>query len=131
MVVIGPAPPVLDAPPGWCASAGDAVSAHAPAKSRMLWFTVDLHCEPERASFEALDRKRSSGRQWRGAAQAGAAEKAWRRLEAPLRSVGNWPEREDERDQCQRERRKACHRCTMQRALVMLMLALRGRPRAI
>jgi hypothetical protein len=45
--------------------------------------------------------------------------------------VANRPQRENERDQCQREWRKACYRCAMQHALVMLMLALRGRPGAI
>src|SRR3954447_7543743 len=45
--------------------------------------------------------------------------------------VADQPERENERDQRECQRRKACHRCAMQHALVMLMLALRGRPRAI
>src|SRR4051812_3841058 len=43
MVMIGPAPPVLLVPPGWCASACEAVSANAPTRAKSLRVIVVLH----------------------------------------------------------------------------------------
>src|ERR1041385_3355777 len=88
------------------------------------------------ANLKALQAKRRiksdrSGRQWRSAALAGAAEEAWCRLEAAPRRVGDRAERENERNQRQCERCKACDRRTMQRTLVMLVPALRGGSSAI
>jgi len=52
-------------------------------------------------------------------------------MEARPCRVGNRAQREDERDEREHEWRKSCGRRAMQRALVMLMLALRGSSRAV
>src|SRR6185369_16449532 len=76
MVTIGPAPPVFDAPPGWCATAGVAISANAPAQiARVMpgWaIVVSLHCLKRPRKGER-DRNRNAIR------QAGAARGSIRR----------------------------------------------------
>lgn len=60
-----------------------------------------------------------------------AAEKTRNEMAAAPSRVGDRPQRKGQSDQRNRERRKPEERRTMQRALVMLMLTLRGRGRAV
>src|SRR5947209_12128291 len=92
-----------------------------------MLFTAVLHAP----SLRALCAKRRieserSGRQWRCAAQARTAEETNGRREAAPARVSDRAKRKGKSDQRKRERGKSHDRCAMQRALVMLVLLLRG-----